>query len=107
MKRQQRVVIPEGTFQRIDSYDRIMRDHNFIAQQAGNALNKEKMELVMGLDPDLAEDWKKGFVDVGIDWKTKELVVSPTIDPVKKAMQASDAIAKLKNGNTKKTDTIN
>lgn len=91
--KQIRFTIKSNDFEQVEQYDRMMREHNWIAMQAGNELNRKKLEIAIANDPELEARWKKGFVDIGIDWKTKELVVSPTMDPQKKALEAADALA--------------
>lgn len=76
----------------VTQYDRIMREHNWIAMSAGNELNRTKMEIAKKIDPDLQLKWERGFVDIGIDWKTGELVVSPTTDANKKAEEVEFAL---------------
>lgn len=108
MKRQQRYNISEQEFESLDSMDRLIRDHNFQAQIIGNELMRAKMKIALKHDKDLKRQWENKFVDIGIDWKKKELVVSPTMDPEAKAREAADAIERHRKGNginTQQTDT--
>lgn len=85
MKRQKRYKINGTKMYAFNQYDRMVREHNFIAQSAGNALMKAKMDFAAAQDPEYRVMWEKGFIDIGIDWNTSELVVSPTLEPMKKA----------------------
>ena len=105
--KQKKFKIKDSDFETMDTTDRLIRDHNYQAMVLGNELNRKKLRLVEEFDPELAEKWKKGFVDVGVDWKKREMVVSPTLDPKKKAEEVAYEIGKSKNGVTEKTDTIN
>ena len=96
MKHQKRFKIKGSDFETFDVLERLVREHNYQAQILGNEINRKKLALVKEFDPEMEEAWKQGFVDIGIDWETKEMVVSRTVDPVKKALEVADLIKKNK-----------
>lgn len=96
MKHQKRFKIKGSDFETFDVLERLVREHNYQAQILGNEINRKKLALVQEFDPELEDQWKKGFVDIGIDWESKEMVISRTVDPVKKALEVADLISKEK-----------
>jgi len=81
----------------LDRMDKVMREHDMITRMLGNEINKKKLALITALDPTYADKWKKGYIDIGVDWKTQEIVVAPTLDDAKKAEEVSDALMQGKN----------
>ncbi len=86
--------IKKQDFQLLDTYDKVYREHTLIAQAMRERLVILQHTLLEEIDPELAERYKKEFIQVEIDWDKKMLVIHPTNDPAKKAEEATELIKK-------------
>jgi hypothetical protein len=84
--------IEKQTFAQFNNLDRLERDHSFIAKMLREQIKLLKYEALIPLDKEIAENYKKGFCEVNIDWDKQMLLVIPTNDPAKKAEEVDQLI---------------